>query len=101
MQPLLESGSRASSRTRSRARSEQARLPLALREFEPKPWPVSLVYAGQGLLPLKLRAFLDFAAVLTADRIDNWIRRQVMHYWLRHNATDFVPGELWPAQPQT
>ena len=41
------------------------------------------------------------AAVLTADRIDNWIRRQVMHYWLRHNATDFVPGELWPAQPQT
>jgi DNA-binding transcriptional LysR family regulator len=37
-------------------------LALALREFEPKPWPVSLVYAGQGLLPLKLRAFLDFAA---------------------------------------
>jgi hypothetical protein len=26
------------------------------------PWPVNLVYAGQGLLPLKLRAFLDFAA---------------------------------------
>jgi DNA-binding transcriptional LysR family regulator len=37
-------------------------LALALREFEPKPWPVSLVYGGQGLLPLKLRAFLDFAA---------------------------------------
>jgi DNA-binding transcriptional LysR family regulator len=37
-------------------------LALALREFEPKPWPVSLVYSGQGLLPLKLRAFLDFAA---------------------------------------
>jgi hypothetical protein len=37
-------------------------LALALREFEPMPWPVSLVYAGQGLLPLKLRAFLDFAA---------------------------------------
>jgi DNA-binding transcriptional LysR family regulator len=37
-------------------------LALALRDFEPKPWPVSLVYAGQGLLPLKLRAFLDFAA---------------------------------------
>jgi hypothetical protein len=41
------------------------------------------------------------AAVLAADRIDNWIRRQVMQYWLRHNATDFVPGDLWPAQPQT
>jgi DNA-binding transcriptional LysR family regulator len=37
-------------------------LAIALRKFEPEPWPVSLVYAGQGLLPLKLRAFLDFAA---------------------------------------
>jgi DNA-binding transcriptional LysR family regulator len=37
-------------------------LAVALEEFEPAPWPVSLVYAGQGLLPLKLRAFLDFAA---------------------------------------
>ena len=33
-----------------------------LRAFEPTPAPVSLVYAGQGLLPLKLRACLDFAA---------------------------------------
>jgi DNA-binding transcriptional LysR family regulator len=38
------------------------KLALALEEFEPVPWPVSLVYAGQGLLPLKVRAFLDFAA---------------------------------------
>jgi DNA-binding transcriptional LysR family regulator len=37
-------------------------LAIALRKFEPEPWPVSLVYAGQGLLPLKLCAFLDFAA---------------------------------------
>jgi DNA-binding transcriptional LysR family regulator len=37
-------------------------LTVALQEFEPAPWPVSLVYAGQGLLPQKLRAFLDFAA---------------------------------------
>jgi DNA-binding transcriptional LysR family regulator len=37
-------------------------LAVALQEFEPAPWPVSLVYAGQGLLPLKLRAFLDFSA---------------------------------------
>jgi len=33
-----------------------------LRAFEPTPAPVSLVHAGQGLLPLKLRACLDFAA---------------------------------------
>jgi DNA-binding transcriptional LysR family regulator len=37
-------------------------LDTVLREFEPKPWQVSLVHGGQGLLPLKLRAFLDFAA---------------------------------------
>jgi DNA-binding transcriptional LysR family regulator len=37
-------------------------LALALQDFEPPPSPVSLVYAGQGLLPQKLRAFLDFAA---------------------------------------
>jgi DNA-binding transcriptional LysR family regulator len=32
-----------------------------LENFEPEPMPVSLVYAAQGLLPLKLRAFIDFA----------------------------------------
>lgn len=37
-------------------------LAIALREFEPAPWPVSLVYGGGRPQPLKLRAFLDFAA---------------------------------------
>jgi DNA-binding transcriptional LysR family regulator len=37
-------------------------LVVALREFEPTPSPVSLVHAGGRLLPLKVRAFLDFAA---------------------------------------
>jgi len=37
-------------------------LALALEAFEPAPWPINLVYAGGRLLPLKLRAFLDFAA---------------------------------------
>jgi DNA-binding transcriptional LysR family regulator len=36
-------------------------LTVVLTSFEPAPWPVSLVYAGQRFLPLKLRAFLDFA----------------------------------------
>jgi DNA-binding transcriptional LysR family regulator len=36
-------------------------LTVVLTSFEPAPWPVSLVYAGQRYLPLKLRAFLDFA----------------------------------------
>jgi DNA-binding transcriptional LysR family regulator len=37
-------------------------LVVVLEPFEPAPWPVSLVYGGAPLLPLKLRAFLDFAA---------------------------------------
>jgi DNA-binding transcriptional LysR family regulator len=36
-------------------------LTIALPEFEPPPWPIGLVYSGGRLLPLKLRAFLDFA----------------------------------------
>jgi len=35
-------------------------LAVVLQDFEPTPWPVSLVYAGGRLLPLKLRAFIDF-----------------------------------------
>ena len=37
-------------------------LEIALQAFEPAPWPVNLVYSGGQVLPLKLRAFLDFAA---------------------------------------
>jgi DNA-binding transcriptional LysR family regulator len=37
-------------------------LRLILREFEPEPLPVHLIYGGHSLLPLKLRAFLDFVA---------------------------------------
>ena len=37
-------------------------LDVALQAFEPAPWPVNLVYGCGQVLPLKLRAFLDFAA---------------------------------------
>lgn len=37
-------------------------LEVVLAEFEPEPWPVHLVHAGGRRLPLKLRAFVDFAA---------------------------------------
>jgi DNA-binding transcriptional LysR family regulator len=37
------------------------RLVLVLRDFEPEPNPISLVYPSGRLVPLKLRAFLDFA----------------------------------------
>jgi DNA-binding transcriptional LysR family regulator len=44
-------------------------LAVALRAFEPAPAPVSLVYTGQPPLPLKLRAFLDFAAPRLKQRL--------------------------------
>jgi DNA-binding transcriptional LysR family regulator len=37
-------------------------LCVILRPFEPEPLPVHMIYGGQSLLPLKLRAFLDFTA---------------------------------------
>ncbi|MBZ9678321.1 LysR family transcriptional regulator [Mesorhizobium sp. ES1-1] len=40
-----------------------------LRAFEPEPWPVNLVHAGHGRLPVKLRAFLDFAAPRLRERL--------------------------------
>ena len=43
-------------------------LDVALEQFEPSPIPVSLVYASQGRLPLKVRAFLDFAAPRLRER---------------------------------
>lgn len=46
-------------------------LVLALEDFEPPSWPISLVYAGQPLLPLKLRAFLDFAAPRLTARLSS------------------------------
>jgi DNA-binding transcriptional LysR family regulator len=36
-------------------------LRIVLEELEPEPMPVSLIHAEQGLLPLKMRSFLEFA----------------------------------------
>lgn len=44
-------------------------LELVLEDYELPAWPVSLVYAGQQMLPRKLRAFLDFAAPRLRDRL--------------------------------
>ncbi|MBL8438887.1 MAG: LysR family transcriptional regulator [Zoogloeaceae bacterium] len=45
-------------------------LRIVLAPFEEAPWPVSLVHGGQGPLPLKLRAFLDFARPRLAARLE-------------------------------
>jgi DNA-binding transcriptional LysR family regulator len=44
-------------------------LQVVMRDHEPPPWPVQLVYARQGRLPLKLRAFIDMAAAALRERM--------------------------------
>lgn len=44
-------------------------LSVVLEPFESAPLPISLVHAGQAPLPLKLRAFLDFAAPRLRERM--------------------------------
>ncbi len=49
-------------------------LDVVLDTFEPAPRPVSLVYAERGRLPLKLRAFIDFATTRLRDGLANATR---------------------------
>jgi DNA-binding transcriptional LysR family regulator len=44
-------------------------LQVILQAFEPPPMPVSLVHTGRPLMPLKLRAFIDFAAPRLRSRL--------------------------------
>jgi DNA-binding transcriptional LysR family regulator len=41
---------------------QDGKLQIILEDYEPPPIPVHLVHAHQGLLPLKMRRFLEFAA---------------------------------------
>lgn len=45
-------------------------LTTVLDTWEQDPWPVSLVYPSRGLMPLKVRAFLDFAAPRLKARLE-------------------------------
>ncbi len=45
------------------------KLVRVLKKFEPAASPANLVYAGQGRLPIKLRAFIDFAAPRLRERL--------------------------------
>jgi DNA-binding transcriptional LysR family regulator len=52
------------------AEARRARtLAVVLEKFEPVPTPISLIYRGQGLLPQKTRAFIDFAAPRLRARV--------------------------------
>ncbi|MEA3264714.1 LysR family transcriptional regulator [Sphingopyxis sp. EG6] len=45
-------------------------LTIALQAFEPPPAPVHLVHGGHARIPLKLRAFIDFASPRLRDRLE-------------------------------
>jgi DNA-binding transcriptional LysR family regulator len=49
---------------------KDGRLSLLLEQFEPPQLPVNIVYPGSALLPLKVRAFLDFAAPRLKARLE-------------------------------
>ena len=44
-------------------------LAVVLRDFEPPPLPVNLVYPSRRLVPLKLRSFIYFAAPRLAQAL--------------------------------
>jgi DNA-binding transcriptional LysR family regulator len=44
------------------AAPEEGALTTVLDEFQPPSMPVNLLYAANRFLPIKIRAFLDFAA---------------------------------------
>ncbi|MFA5966772.1 MAG: LysR family transcriptional regulator [Sphingomonas sp.] len=48
---------------------KEGRLLTALRAFEPDPTPLSLVHSSARLVPLKLRAFLDYAVPQLKQRL--------------------------------
>ena len=50
---------------------QQSTLVKSLIQFEPDPVPINLLYTAQRRLPLKLRAFLDFAAPRLRARLNS------------------------------
>lgn len=48
---------------------EQNRLEIILQTFDPDPWPVHLVHGAGRIVPIKLRAFLDFATPRLKEKL--------------------------------
>lgn len=47
----------------------EGRLRTVLQGFKPEAMPVNLLYLGEGSLPLKTRAFIDFTVPRPRDRL--------------------------------
>jgi DNA-binding transcriptional LysR family regulator len=44
-------------------------LRIVLSRYEPPPLPINLIHAGRGMMPLKMRSFLDYAASRLRQRL--------------------------------
>jgi DNA-binding transcriptional LysR family regulator len=55
--------------------SRAGALEIVLEAFEPTPLPVNIVYPEQRLLPLKVRAFLDWATPRLKARLTQQLGR--------------------------
>jgi len=53
----------------------ERKLKRILKDFELETWPVQLVHNGQQIIPLKLRAYLDFATPRLRERLPQQISR--------------------------
>ena len=69
----------------------RGKLKIVLGAFEREPRPVNLVHAGQGLLPLKTRSFLEFAATELRRRLAK------LPPALQTPPTDKRPDQSWEA----
>ncbi len=47
----------------------EGRLRIVLADYELEPLPINLIHVGQGILPRKTRAFLDYAAPRLRERV--------------------------------
>ncbi|QRM55256.1 LysR family transcriptional regulator [Sinorhizobium sp. BG8] len=46
-------------------------LTTVLDDYEPDPWPASVIYPSRGRIPQKVRVFLDFATSRLKDRVND------------------------------
>lgn len=56
---------------KTREAMDAGQLEVVLEDFEPAPWPVNILYTSRRLLPMKLRAFVDFTVPRLRSRLDH------------------------------
>jgi hypothetical protein len=74
-------------------------LAVVVQDFEPTPWPVRIVYAGGRHLPIKFRAFIDFAAPRLNARLSQSEAKILNHHSFHGSAEMRAAMPLPPISP--